>query len=88
LVATESEQLIPGRDTDCIPVTEILQAMRYKKASSELDLLVTVPSVEKVTRETERAVAEALKHRTLKTLVEDTSATDITTPTPAQKEAS
>ena len=88
LVATESEQLIPGRDTDCIPIVEILEAMRYKKDRAELDSLITVPSVEAVITETERAVADELKLKTLKTLVEDTSATDITTPTPAHMEAS
>lgn len=76
LVATESEQLIPGRDTDCIPVAEILQAMRYKKDPAELDHFVTVPAVYEVTKETEKAVAEQLRHQTLKTLVEEKPAAD------------
>lgn len=91
LVATESEQLIPGRDTDCIPIAEILQATRYKKDPAELDLFVSVRSVLEVTREAEKAVAAQFKHKTLKSLVEEKPVADpdITTPTPRpHKEAS
>ena len=91
LVATESEQLIPGRDTECIPVAEIIQAMRYKKDPAELDHFVTVPAVNEVTRETEDAIFQQLKHKTLKTLVEEKPTLDAKTDTlllkPAAKEA-
>lgn len=70
LVATESEHLIPGRDTDCIKLNDILQAIRYRTGPRDRRSFVSTRSVDTVASEVEAAIAEKLQNKTLRDLLE------------------
>ncbi len=70
LVTTESDVLVPGRDTDCIALTDIYDAIRRDQNEKPAARAGKLQRVDHVVDEVEGMVRERLTGRTLKDLIE------------------
>ena len=87
LVMTESDVLMPGRDTDCILLTDILKAIRHVTDEHPDVRGAGLQRVDKIIEDVEGTVNESLAGRTLKDLVDAAAAEGDTPVAPADKVA-
>lgn len=70
IVATESEQLLPGKDLASISLADILDAVRNDPENPRLPKIRSVAPAEDMARTADSALKESVRDKTLKDLVE------------------
>lgn len=75
LVVTEDDVMLPGRDTECLPLNDIIDAVRRDPSERQLIKGTSLQRVDHVVAEIETAVDEHLAGRSLRDLIENPSTT-------------